>query len=119
MKRALSLAACVALALVATTAVARAQQQEQPDGKALYLKNCRQCHGTLGVPPKTMKAKFEKLADLSDASFIAKRTDDSLVAVIKRGVNNEKDMKGFSDKLTPAEMLAIAKYVRTLSVKSQ
>ena len=44
---------------------------QAPDAKTLYQENCRKCHGVLGTPPKTMKAKFPKIATF-DAEFIAK-----------------------------------------------
>lgn len=112
-----TLAAGVALAIALCGQTTRAQGTEPSAGQALYLKNCRQCHGTKGTPPKTMKKKFERIPDLSDAEFMGKRSDDSVVVVIRKGVKEEQDMKGFSGKLTLEEMQSIAKYVRTLSVK--
>ena len=110
----------IALMLAVSGALTRAAAQtpEPPDGQALYLKNCRQCHGTMGTPPKTMKAKFERIPDLADAPIMTKLSDDSLLVVIRMGVNKEQDMKGFGDRLSPEEMKALAKYVRSLSVKS-
>lgn len=96
---------------------AAAQAAGQGEGQTLYLKNCRQCHGTKGTPPKTAKAKYEHIADLSDAAFMGKRSEDSIVVVIKKGVKEEKEMKGFADSLSPEEMHLIAKYVRSLSIK--
>ena len=99
--------------------VAAAQQSTAPDSRELYNKNCRQCHGTKGTPPKTMKAKFEHIADLSDTAHMAKISDDSLLVVIQKGIKDEKDMKGFADKLSPEEIKAIVAYVRSLSAKPQ
>ena len=100
--------------LVASGAVLAATAQE-PDGKELYNANCKKCHGVLGTPPKTMKAKYEKIATF-DAEFIAKRTDDSVVKVLMKGKGD--NMKSFKNKLSPPEMMAVAKYVRELSEKS-
>jgi cytochrome c553 len=88
---------------------------QAPDAKTLYNSTCRKCHGVIGTPPKTMKAKYPKIATF-DEEFIAKRTDDSVVKVLMRGKG--EDMKSFKDKLTPDEMMAVAKYVRELALKS-
>jgi len=86
-----------------------AAQAPAPDGKVLYEKNCRACHGARGTPPAVL-AKQQNIPRW-DASFMADRTDDSLVAAIRNG---GKNMKGFSGKLSPDEMAAIAGYIREL-----
>ena len=83
----------------------------RPDGKALYEENCKKCHGVIGNPPKTMKAKYEKIATFN-AAFVATRSDDSVVKVLTKGKGD--DMKPFKDKMTHAEREAVAKYVREL-----
>jgi mono/diheme cytochrome c family protein len=85
------------------------------DGKAIYDENCKKCHGVIGNPPKTMKEKYPKIATFNGA-FIASRTDDSVVKILTRGKG--EDMKSFKDKMTPEEMMAVAKYVRELGGKS-
>ena len=87
---------------------------QAPDGKTLYQENCRKCHGVLGTPPKTMKAKFPKIATF-DAEFIAKHSVDSIVKVLTKGKND--DMKSFKDKLSAEEMKAVAEYVGELASK--
>jgi mono/diheme cytochrome c family protein len=104
------------LVLVVAAGAQRAHAQA-PDGKALYEENCRKCHGVRGTPPKTMKEKFPKIATFDEA-FITKRTDDSVVKVLMKGVGKAEDMKSFKDKLSPDEMAAVAKYVRELALKS-
>lgn len=81
-------------------------------GKDPYEANCRRCHGVLGVPPKSMQARFPKIATF-DAAFFAKRSADSLVAVMTKGTS--KDMKSYKDKLTHAQMVAVAAYIRALA----
>lgn len=85
---------------------------QEVDGKALYLENCRACHGVLGVPTKQAAKKYEKIPNLSDPAFWVRRSDDSVVVVLRKGVG--RDMKSFSEKFSAAEMVAVAKYVRTL-----
>ena len=89
----------LALLLVAFVGARRVHAQA-PDGKALYEENCRKCHGVRGTPPKTMKEKFSKIATF-DAEFIAKRSDDSVVKVLMKGVGKAEDMKSFKDKMSP------------------
>ena len=100
------LAAALALAGIATRGSAQAA-----DGKALYLKNCRSCHGTLGTPSKQALRETPKIRKL-DQAFLSTLTDDSLSAVLTRGIG--KDMKPFKDKLTAQEIQAVIKHVRTL-----
>ena len=102
--------------LLMVAAGARRAYAQAPDGKALYEENCRKCHGVRGIPPKTMKEKFSKIATFN-AEFIAKRSDDSVVKVLMKGVGKAEDMKSFKDKLSPEEMAAVAKYVRELASK--
>lgn len=86
---------------------------QEPNGKVLYLKNCRQCHGATGDPSEQTKHKYPKIKTLTDDAFLSARSDDSLVAVMKKGAG--RDMKSFSEKLTPEQMAAIAKFVRSLN----
>jgi mono/diheme cytochrome c family protein len=112
------LVASVLIAAGGILSQARAQAPAQagsPDARTLYQENCKKCHGVLGTPPKTMKAKYEKIATF-DAAFIASRSDDSVVKILTKGKG--EDMKSFKEKLTPDEMQAVAKYVRELGSKS-
>ena len=91
--------------------VSRVHAQDLP-GKALYLEHCKVCHGVEGVPSKLVAKRFAKIPNLSDSTFLGKRSDDSIVVVLQRGVG--RDMKSFADKLSPDQMRAVAAYVRTL-----
>lgn len=88
---------------------------QDEDGRKLYLKNCRQCHGATGQPSSETKHKYPKIRALNDSQFLAGISDDSILAVMKHGAG--KDMKSFSDRLNPDEMAAVLKYVRTLPSK--
>lgn len=105
--------AIAALLLAASGAFSRASAQA-PDGKALYNESCRKCHGVIGTPPKTMKAKYPKIASF-DSAFVAKHSADSVVKVLVHGKG--EDMKSFKDKLTPEQMMAVARYVQELGMK--
>ncbi|SRR6266496_2037258 len=86
---------------------------QAPDGRALYRENCRTCHGVTGRPTQRALDQYPKIPRLSDASFMSTLSRDSIVAVLAHGKG--KDMKPFKDKLTPAEMVVVAEYVRTLA----
>ena len=60
--------------------------------------------------PAPALAKQMKIAAM-DAAYLAARSDDSLIGVMANGTKNMKPMKG---KLTPAELAAVAKYLRTM-----
>ena len=100
----------IGLLFAASTAAAQA-----PDGKELYDGNCKKCHGVRGIPPQTMKKKYEKIATF-DEKFVAAHSPDSIVKVLAKGKG--EDMKSFKEKLTPEQMTAVAKYVHELASKS-
>ena len=88
---------------------------QEPDGRLLYLKNCRTCHGATGLPSDENKEKYPKIKALNDAVFLRALSDDSILTVLKKGKG--KDMKAWGEKLNPAEMVSVVKYVRTLPTK--
>lgn len=92
--------------------VAPALAAQEPDGQALYREHCKECHGAAGRPPKTAVAKYKDVKTF-DAAFFTGRSDDSIVAVLKRGVKDGKEMKSFKEKLSADEMVAVTKYIRT------
>ena len=95
-------------ALVLLSPGAKAQA---PDGKQLYLKNCRSCHGATGKPTKQALREHPKIRAL-DAEFMGTIPLDSMVAVITRGFGKGDEMKPFKDKLTKEEIEAVARYVK-------
>jgi mono/diheme cytochrome c family protein len=102
----------VVIGAYANHAMAAATARQDPPGKAPYEENCRKCHGVRGVPPKTMKAKYEKIATFN-AEFFDKHTTDSVVTIMTKGKG--EDMKSFKDKLTHEQMVAIDAYIRSLA----
>lgn len=89
---------------------------QEPDARALFSENCKKCHGVLGNPPVTMKKKYEKIATF-DAKFLERHSEDSIVKVLTKG--KSEDMKSFADVMSPAELHAVAKYVRELASKAK
>ena len=83
-----------------------------PDGKSIYVDHCKTCHGVIGDPTKSAKSKYDGIPSFKDPGFFTNRSQDSIVAVLKKGKG--KDMKSFSEKLTDAELVSVAQYIRTL-----
>ena len=87
------LGSCLLLACATRTLAAQA-----PDGAALYREHCKECHGSAGRPPKQARDKYKDVKTL-DAAFLASRSDDSLLTVLKRGAKDGKEMKPLEEKL--------------------
>jgi len=99
------------LVLAASGVISNAGAQTV-DAKAVYDANCKKCHGVAGTPPKAMTTMFPKIAAF-DAAFFAKRSNDSLVKILTNGKSVQ--MTSFKSKMTPAEMAAVAKYMRAFA----
>lgn len=99
------------LVLAASGVISNAGAQTV-DAKAVYDANCKKCHGVAGTPPKAMATMFPKIAAF-DAAFFAKRSNDSLVKILTNGKSVQ--MTSFKSKMTPAEMAAVAKYMRAFA----
>ena len=80
------------------------------EGKALYTKHCKACHGSkgLGDGPKGKSVKGD-LGDFSSATF-QKQTDGELFYKIKTGRADMPDFK----KITDDEIWAVVLHMRTL-----
>jgi len=103
------LAVGIAISLAVGTRAAAAQS---PDGEALYRQHCRTCHGGKGTPTQRMVGLYPTLKTLADSALLAGLSVDSIVAILKKGAG--KDMKSFSEKMTPDQMAAVAQFVKTL-----
>jgi len=89
-------------------------QTPPPDGQALYRQYCRTCHGVTGKPTDFALRTYGKIPALSDSAFIASHSQDSIVAIITHGVGDGTNMWAFKNLLTPDQIVAVARYVRTL-----
>jgi len=108
------LGAVLGLCLWASSAAAQASAASaEPDGAALYRQNCKSCHGAKGVPPARMVTLYPTLKTLADSAEQARLTEQAIIAVLQHGKG--KDMKPFTDKLSAAEMAAVAKFVKTFA----
>jgi mono/diheme cytochrome c family protein len=106
------LAGALLVTLVAHPARA---QTPPPDGQALYREHCRTCHGVAGKPTDFARHAYAKIPVFSEPAFSAGRSQDSIVAVLTRGVGKGQNMRSFKNLLTHDQMVAVARYVRALS----
>lgn len=112
MKVTLSVALGVTLAMGLGARPATAQTV---DGQSVYKEECKSCHGVNGVPPERERAKYKKLKTLGDSGFVSDLSQDSIVTILKNGI--DKNMKSFSDKLSEPEIDAVAIYIKELAEK--
>ncbi|HTY07020.1 MAG TPA: c-type cytochrome [Gemmatimonadales bacterium] len=105
--------AAAAVLAVALTGF-RAARVQQPDGQALFNDNCRKCHGLSGRPTHMALTEYPHIPTM-DSAFALARSEDSIVTILTNGKG--KDMKSFKGKLSPAEMHAVAQYVRSLAMR--
>lgn len=97
-------------AMVMLIGAARPPLVQDPDGQALYEKQCRKCHGATGTPSARMTEMYPTLKPLSEMTGVSA---DSIVTLLING--GTEGMKTYKDKLTPAEMRAVAEYTLALS----
>lgn len=115
----------IAGALVGVMAYQSAAHAKQPspvgpgvqsvDGKAIYLKSCRECHGVVGAPTKAALRKYPKIGNFTDPAFFKTRKHEDLIKAVEKGKG--RDMKGFSEKLSGEEINAVVAYIHTLEKK--
>jgi mono/diheme cytochrome c family protein len=86
------------------------------DGKELYAKNCKECHGAAGTPAKITFIKFPKIVTF-DSTFVAHHSVDSIVKILTKGKND--NMISFHRDLNDDEMKALAQYIRTLGSRKR
>jgi mono/diheme cytochrome c family protein len=98
----------IGVAAAAVLGVGRVTAQAA-DGQSIYRDECRTCHGAAGKPTQRAVSQYKNMPTF-DATFFAKRSQDSIVAVLNHGAG--KDMKSFKDKLSAQEIAAVAKYVK-------
>jgi mono/diheme cytochrome c family protein len=95
-----------------TVLAASGSAAQTPDGKLVFETHCQKCHGPAGRPSAGIKKLLPEIP-LWDAAFFAKRSEEDILNVLRNGKG--KNMKPFSDRLKPEEMVAVARYIRTLT----
>jgi cbb3-type cytochrome c oxidase subunit III len=86
-------------------------EQAERDARRTFDGKCATCHGKDGRA-KTLKAKFNKARDLTDAAWQAGTSDERLYNSISNG--RGKKMPAFAKKLSRAEVEGLVGYVRGL-----
>lgn len=81
------------------------------EARAIFEGKCATCHGKDGRA-KTLKAKFNKARDLTDAAWQAEVSDERIYNSIANG--RGKKMPAFAKKLSPVELEELVAHVRGL-----
>ncbi|HEV7904334.1 MAG TPA: cytochrome c [Pyrinomonadaceae bacterium] len=81
------------------------------DAGAVFDSKCAPCHGKDGRA-KTLKAKFDKARNLTDATWQAEVSDERVFNSIANG--HGKKMPAFGKELSRAELEGLVGYVRSL-----
>ena len=81
-------------------------------GKDIYARKCSMCHGADGTA-SSMWAK-QGARNFNDPAWQKEMTDSALAKTISEGIP-AKRMPSFKAQLTPEEIAAIIKHIRTLA----
>ncbi len=84
--------------------------QSNEDASAIYARHCAKCHGKDGRA-NTLKAKFNKARDLTDARWQEHVTDERIFNSSMQGGGK---MPSFKKKLSAAQVELLVAYVRGL-----
>jgi len=99
--------------LVLASPARAADEAAAPDAAKLWKSNCQSCHGPDGKG-KTKAGEKAKVKDLTSAEVKAELTEAKALESMKNGVKQKDSdklaMKSYSDKLSAAEMDALAKH---------
>lgn len=104
----------VAGLVVGMLTAAPAMAEDAPDVAKLWSKNCQSCHGPDGKG-KTKMGEKAGVKDLTSAEVKGSLTEAKAAEAIKAGVKEKDDpskfaMKAYADKLSAAEIDALAKH---------
>src|SRR4051812_33889314 len=104
----------IALLALICSVPARAHAADKKAEKN-WKSKCASCHGKDGKG-HTDQGKKMGVSDLTTAAYKKSKTDDQIKAAITDGAKGKGDavMDGFKDKLDPAAIDALVKYVRAL-----
>ena len=83
--------------------------KEKVDAKGLFAENCAKCHGQNGRAG-TFHGWLVGAQDFTDVHWQSDTSDADIIHAIKNGPGL---MPAFEGKLSPAEIEALAAYVRT------
>ncbi len=106
------------IALSLTLLAAGALAAHAADGKELWDKNCKKCHGEDGKG-KTVMGKKLGVKDYTSAKVQDELKDEEMTKAIKEGVkkDGQTKMKAFGDALSDDEIKSLVDYVRKFKEK--
>jgi len=101
------------LVLVAAIAAA-ALSASAADGKALYEKNCRKCHGPDGKGQTTMGKKYGA-KDYTSAKVQDELKDEDAIKAVKKGYKDKdgKEVMKPAEDMSDEDAKAVIAYLRT------
>lgn len=79
----------------------------------VYMAKCKGCHGADGRAQTKVGIK-EKVADMTNADWQSRHSDEEIRQVIAEGSPKNKKMKAFKDRLTAEQIDALVKYIRQM-----
>jgi len=83
--------------------------KDKVDARGLFAESCAKCHGEDGRA-RTLHGRLAGAQNFTDTQWQTAATDEDIVNAIKSG---HKKMPAFQNKLSAAEIDALAAYVRT------
>ncbi len=96
----------------------KAQAVELTQGALLYKKLCAQCHGSRGkAPEEILKLLSPAPSDLSAAEYRYGSSEKTIAENISQG--RGLNMFRFDNRLSSEQIIALAKYLRTLQINSK
>lgn len=131
----LALVACAAAALTAGVEAQRkggdpkaaavrnpvaATAQSVTNGRNLYNKNCRQCHGVRGRGDGPLAPSNPRPADLTDDKWDHGSTDGEIYAIIWNGAPAPKsEMKPMKGTLRANDVWHLVNYIRSIGPRAK
>lgn len=103
----------ISLMLVAPVLLLGMTEGDVDQGKAVYMKRCKMCHGADGdgnpAIARMMKVEFHPMS----SEYIQEKTDAELNDIITKGKGKMPAVKG----ITPEEITNVIAYIRSLGKK--
>lgn len=105
------------LASVAVLSLSLSMPALAESGAEVWAAKCKGCHGEDGRAKTKVGAK-EGIPDLTLGSWQQRHSDAQIRDVITHGSDENPKMKPFKDKLTPEQIDALVKHVRSLQASN-
>lgn len=94
----------------------KATPKSMNDGKAVFQKYCKFCHGEDAKGEGPMAPKGSHPPNLIDDAWDHGASDGEIFSIIRNGSPKEKsEMKPYKSKLTDEEMWNVVNYLRSLA----